>query len=108
MENNGYVIENIIPTGHKNALTRKELCKKLNISDRKLRMLIEQSNSPIINVGKGYFIPNPNDTKDMNLLRDYISSEQARINSISIKLTKFDDLMSFGNNDNDIEEDLEH
>lgn len=96
MENTGYIIENVIPIGYKNAISRPILCKKLGINDRTLRMMIEQSNSPIINVGTGYFIPNPNDEKDMRLLHSYVASEQARINSIANKLTKFDELLSFG------------
>ena len=89
-------VENIIPIGYKNAITRPILCKKLGITDRTLRMLIEQSNSPIINVGTGYFIPNPDNAKDMQLLHNYVASEQARIKSIANKLTKFDELLSFG------------
>lgn len=50
-----------IPVGYENAITRKELCNKTGLSDRKVRQLIEDArkDNVILNLGdsKGYFIP---------------------------------------------------
>ena len=84
------MIVDYIPTGRKNAITRKELCRITGLSDRQAREHIAQArrNTPIINLqdGDGYFIPNPSDSADMNLLKRYVRQEEARLKSIGWSL----------------------
>lgn len=82
-------IEDYIPIGHKNAISRKSLISKLNIQDRNIRELISQSPELIVNIGKGYFIVDFLDPKDIEYARQYVSSENARISAIQQKLYKF-------------------
>ena len=61
-------IATVIPYGMDNAVTRIELQNITGLCDRKVRDLIEtaQYNGiPIVNMqnGKGYFIPNPEESK---------------------------------------------
>lgn len=83
------MITDYIPTGRKNAITRKELCRITGLSDRQAREHIAQArrNTPIINLqdGDGYFIPNPSDNSDMSLLKRYVRQEEAIVNYVSKK-----------------------
>ena len=84
------MIVDYMPTGRKNAITRKELCRITGLSDRQAREHISQArrNTPIINLqdGDGYFIPDPSDNGDMNLLKRYVRQEEARLKSIGWSL----------------------
>lgn len=79
-----------IPVGNQNSITRKELCRLTGLSDRQIREHIAQArrNTPIINLqdGDGYFIPDKENKSDMELLRDYVRQEEARIKSIGWSL----------------------
>lgn len=79
-----------IPVGRENAITRNMLRSKTGLSDRKIRMLIEQSNikypfTPIINTqdGKGYFIPDTYDIGDILELKKYVAQQNSRIKNIA-------------------------
>ena len=77
-------IMNKIAVGHKNAKTRAELKWETGMSDRDVRKKIEEAKQeyPIINIGTGYFIPDPTDPIDISYLKTYILSENAKANSI--------------------------
>lgn len=77
-------VEQLIPTGSKNAISRSyllTLCKEHGIadSDRKMRRLIsqERANSVIISVqdGSGYFRPTKEDLPE---LKHYVAQEHKR------------------------------
>lgn len=56
------MIEDFIPDGHENTISRRELARLLNVDDRTLRDMIEDARArgtAILNMqdGKGYFIP---------------------------------------------------
>lgn len=81
-------IENLIPIGSKNSISRSQLlteCKFYGIADtdRKMRRLIEDARQESVIIclsdGKGYYIP---DKDDKDKLRHYINQEHGR--SISI------------------------
>lgn len=95
-ENNANVIniEDYVPTGHENAVSREFLEKQIGASDRMIRRAISESSAPIINVGGGYFIPDMNDPVDVVDLRGYVLQEQARVKSLQDKIAeKFADLV---------------
>lgn len=56
-----------IPVGHENAVTRRDLCRRTRLSDRKVRQLIEDARKDVVilNLGdsKGYFVPAPGEEK---------------------------------------------
>ena len=92
-ENTSYInIEDIIPIGRKNAVSRKYLVSITGLNDRLVRRAIENTNAIIINTGKGYFIPNFEDENDVKEFRTYINQENARIHSINNKLAKFNEI----------------
>ena len=70
-------IAEVVPVGHANAVSRKYLSSKTGLSDRMLRRAIERSDAPIINLGYGYFIPDPADTVDLSEQDAYCAKEQA-------------------------------
>lgn len=81
-----------IPVGHKNAITREELCIKTGLSDRKVRELIEEActrQHPILNMqdGRGYFRPAEN---EISLVRLYRNQENRRTASTRKKVTELD------------------
>lgn len=84
------MIKDYIPTGHENAISRKELSELSGIDDRNVRRSIAQArrNTPIINLqdGDGYFIPDPSNSVDMELLRRFVKQEEARLKSIGWSL----------------------
>lgn len=84
------MITDYISTGHFHPITRKKLCNLTGLSDRQVRDSIAQArrNTPIINLqdGDGYFIPDPSDNGDMELLRRYVRQEEARLKSIGWSL----------------------
>jgi hypothetical protein len=83
-------ITNFIPVGHRNAVSRKYLVSATGLSDREVRRAIEMSESPIINLGRGYFIPDERDEVDCSEAAAYVAQERARIRAIEEKIqTKF-------------------
>ena len=72
-----------IPTGHKNAVSRRWLQTVTRLNDRKIRDMISavntggEDNELIINLqdGKGYFRPAEN---EKNLVRNWIAIESSR------------------------------
>lgn len=73
----------LIPTGSKNAIKRSCLCKLSGLLDRAMRDLLHEARKkiPVINLqnGKGYFIPNMNDDKDVDMLVRWVGQEESRI-----------------------------
>ena len=76
-----------IPKGHKNAISRKNLCIKTGLKDRVVRNLIEEArrNTIIIsnNDGSGYwrYPENPNIEEKM-MLEKYVKQQESRAKSI--------------------------
>lgn len=61
-----------IPTGHKNAITRKQLSKITGIDDRRLRDMISEASTdehPIFNMqdGKGYFLADETESREIRI-----------------------------------------
>lgn len=81
-------IEEYIPCGYENRVTREDLVRRTGLTDREVRRAIELSELPIINVGKGYFVATSSDI-DKTCVKIYVTKEVARIKSISRKLKKF-------------------
>ena len=83
-------IEDLIPIGIGNAISRKYLASITGLNDRIIRRLISESPAPIVNLGYGYFIPDINDSVDISEARSYVAQEQTRIRTLEEKLnTKF-------------------
>ena len=80
-----------IPVGHRNAMSRPSNPN----DDRRLREQIEKANNNgdcIINVGDGYYRPDPNDIEDEVEFNEYMAKELHRERAIqkkrlSMKLT---------------------
>ena len=73
-----------IPVGHKNAVQRPSNA----IEDRALRSAIEKANSKgdcIINVGNGYYRPDPKDLTDVAEFNEYMAKELHRARVIQHK-----------------------
>lgn len=72
-----------IPVGHKNAVSRQYLSKITGMGDRKVREAIHEAkrNTVILNVGKGYYIPDPEDVIDRKEVIRYMKQEESRIKS---------------------------
>ena len=81
-------IEDIIPKGYENRIERREIVQRYGISDRLLRLMIAESEVPVVNIGNGYFIPTKK-KKDRHIASIYKMQELARIKSIQKKLKKF-------------------
>ena len=66
MERFTSALYNVLGVGHKNAQTRKELCKRLRCDDRMLRDGIEvlRADYAVLNRddGKGYYLPEETDS----------------------------------------------
>jgi len=93
-------IENLIPKGKNNAISRMELLNRcilhgLATNDRAMRRLIEEARQEnvILNLsnGKGYFIP---DKDDIAELRHYIAQEKLRSISINRNLKMASNLLA--------------
>lgn len=84
--NNEIAIEELIPLGRANAVSRKYLASVTGLDDRKVRRLISNSTAPIVNLGYGYFQPNMEDSVDVSEARAYVAQERARIRSLEEKL----------------------
>ena len=77
-----------IPIGSESTpITRSELCRLTNMTDRQVRRDINdlKKTVPVVNVGKGYYIAD--DPDDPNL-KAYILQEMHRIREISKGLRK--------------------
>lgn len=82
-----FAVYNALGVGHENALTRRELCRKLNCGDRALRKAIEllRQDYPIItrDDGKGYYIP-PTTPKGRQETVWWVKRQERRIRSIRL------------------------
>lgn len=73
-----------IPDGHENPLRRPSD----SYTDRALRRMVEDANNKgdcIINVGRGYYRPLPNDPVDVKEFHEYMNKEQHHIRSMQTK-----------------------
>ena len=80
-------ITDYIPKGHKNAISRKNLCAKTGLNDRVVRNMIEESRRDTIiisnNDGSGYWIyPDDPTEHEIMLLRKYVKQQESRAKSI--------------------------
>ena len=86
LEKDGFDILDYIPTGHANAVTREELCRRTGIYDRAMRSLIHNARmkTRILNMqdGTGYFIPDMNQEYDRLLLKRHVVQEESRAKNI--------------------------
>lgn len=75
-----------IPTGHDNAVTRRELMGQTGIKDRAIRDMIHYARRKIailnLQDGEGYFIPDMNLPEERIMLVQYIQQEESRLKSI--------------------------
>lgn len=75
-----------IPTGSRNAVSRKRLRILTGLCDRRVRGEIHEARRyiPILNLsdGSGYFIPDMNEPGDRLLLKEYVRQEEHRLKSI--------------------------
>lgn len=71
-------IEEAVPFGHENAVTRSELAVRTGLPDRAIRDAINKSEALIINMqdGKGYFRPLP---EESSLVEAWIAIFNSRI-----------------------------
>lgn len=76
-------IEEYIPVGRENAISRKQLASATGLDDREVRHLIEQARErvAIVNLqdGRGYFIPGPGDGHDVD---HWYASQKSRATRI--------------------------
>lgn len=86
LEKKGFDILDYIPTGHENAVTREELCRRTGLYDRVIRSLIHEARLKIgiLNMqdGRGYFIPDMNLENDRILLKRHVIQEESRAKNI--------------------------
>lgn len=79
---NDFDILPYIPTGHRNAVTRSELCRRTGRSDRRIRddIAAARLTAVIVNLqdSKGYFIPNKEDYIDYLCTKVWYSQECSR------------------------------
>lgn len=91
VENN--IVLNVMPIGFDNRLSRKALSGICNLSDRQVRKAIEEivqsGQAIIINMKKGYFIPNLKNEKDKKYYNLFISQEQSRITNLQKKMKSY-------------------
>lgn len=70
-----------IPDGHENPLRRPSD----DYTDRALRRMVEDANNKgdcIINVGRGYYRPLPNDPVDVKELHEYLNKDLSRARKV--------------------------
>lgn len=80
-------IQDYIPVGQRNAISRERLSINTGLPDRDVRRLIELSDELIINLGNGYFIP---DKGEEHLVRQYRRQELSRMFGNDRKIKKID------------------
>ena len=93
-------IEEYIPYGKDNAISREHLCRVARLSDRKMRQEIEDARKrcPIINLqdGKGYYRPTAEEKSDVEAWLRIQKSREAMlgarnyIQDVSGQLSLFD------------------
>ena len=80
------LIENYIPFGYANRISRQKLVADTNMSDRKIRQELEDAllirGTLIINIDNGYFRPDDS-LADRQKVKAYLFREQARTSSCS-------------------------
>lgn len=80
------LIENYIPFGYENRISREKLSADTHMSDRKIRKLMEEAllyrETLIINIDNGYFRPDGS-LADRQKVKAYLFREQARTSSCS-------------------------
>lgn len=85
-----FLIENFIPEGNENAISRIELRLLTNKNDRTVREMIAEAVNvrkvPIVNVGNGYFIVRAGNEEDRMCAREYLAMETNRCMEIQRKL----------------------
>lgn len=84
------MIMNVIPVGHKNAVTRQRLCISTGMDDRRIRKAIHEARREIIILnlqdGSGYYIPDMEDETDKAELKKFVKQEESRLKSIGWSL----------------------
>lgn len=94
IENN--TVLNVMPVGFDNRLSRKALIGICGLSDRQVRKaiedIVESKQAIIINMHKGYFIPNLEDKTDRDYYRLFISQEQSRITKLRNKMYSYEEM----------------
>lgn len=85
-----YSVYNALGVSYKNALTRRELCRKTGCNDRTLRKAIEslRQDHPILSRddGRGYYLPETTEEGREETER-WIGRQNSRINSIKAAQT---------------------
>ncbi len=106
MENSNFLIENFIPSGHANAISRSELCSLLGMNDRAVRRSIEtavtERRIPIVNIGHGYFKPDGSEI-DRYALDAYYHIESAKAKSIFRRLHTIKNILAVDENQTTLE-----
>ena len=78
------LIENYIPFGYANRISRQKLVSDTNMSDRKIRQELEDAlllrGTLVINIDNGYFQPDGS-LEDRQRAKEYLFREQARTSS---------------------------
>lgn len=92
-----------IPKGHKNAISRNDLCRQTGLSDRLIRALIEEARRETIiisnNDGSGYWLFPENPTEqEKEMLRRYVKQQESRAKSIFYALRPARQMMKGGVN----------
>lgn len=82
-------IADYIPVGYYNRITREQLMLRTGYSDRKIRDMIADSEELIINVDKGYFIPDERCMYDRELVNLYFNREKKRALTVLKKIKKY-------------------
>ena len=90
-----------IPTGYKNAISRKNLCAITGLSDRIVRGLIEEARRETIiisnNDGSGYWIyPEFPTEQEKELLKKFVKQQESRAKSIFYALYPARQMMKGG------------
>ena len=90
-----------IPQGYKNAISRKDLCKKTGLGDRLVRRLIEESRRNTIIIsnddGSGYWIyPETPTEQEKQLLCKFVKQQESRAKSIFYALYPARQMMKGG------------
>lgn len=78
------MITDFIPVGHDNAVSRQYLVSVTGMKDREIRDAIHDArrDTVIINIGNGYYRPDPSDEQDMHDLKAFEKQETHRLKSI--------------------------
>lgn len=85
-----FLIEEFIPFGNENAISRIELRLLTDKNDRTVREMIAEAVNvrkvPIVNVGNGYFIVRSGNEEDRMCAQEYIAMERNRHMEIQRKI----------------------